>query len=176
MNNNLIKYCDFVSELFECSYYIRENILFIHAKESLFKIHLTDNRLPQYTLFHKNAHKIKETYHVQYRNRSIKKCIFVGMVHDFNKGIGVFYNSEDYNRVLYDSDRYIKDIAIKEVLIDKCIICPICGKTHRCIGSKGELRKEIHCRCYINKHHSKFRYVYSKGYYLYYANKQIIKI
>ena len=175
MGEWMLEYCNFLSQLYNCTYYIKDNTLFIKSNSksnSVFKVSLNDKNLAYYTLFHKNAYKIKESYHVQYRNKNFKKVIFSAMVHDFYKENNLFYNDEDFYRTITDVTRFItnRDLEQKYKKI-KYITCPICNRKINIISSGGGIRKYLHCRCKINNTHTYIKYVYNQGYYLMYRNE-----
>lgn len=183
MNRYITEYCNYLSELYNCDYYIRNNILFIISNtglKSVFKVSLNDKRFSVYTLFHKNSYKIKESYHTQSRSKSLKKIIFIAMTHDFEKEINIFHTQNDFFATLNDVEKLIKDKDIIEGYKKiEYITCPICKKRIKVIKQNGELRRKIHCRCFINKHHSTIQYKYGEGYYLTYRGNirnRVLKI
>lgn len=176
MDKWMKEYCDFLSEIYNCTYYVKNNILFIKSnneQNSTFKVSLNDKDLPCYTLFHKNSYKIKESYHTQYKSKNLKKVIFTAMAHDFYKENNLFYNDEDFYRTITDTTKYINNKEIQNKYKNMVYInCPICKRKLKVLsGRGGGIRKTIHCRCKLNNRHNHIEYIYNDGYYLMYRDK-----
>lgn len=171
------KYCDYLSEIYDCTYYVKNNILFINSNsisQSTFKVSLNDKNLSVYTLFHRNTHKIKESYHVQFRLKNLKKIIFIAMVHDFNKENNMFYEEADFYQTITDTAKIIIEEENKErYKKNKYIQCPICNRKLKVLNKYGDLRKNIHCRCILNHHHTTIQYKGSRGYFLMFIDKYV---
>ena len=169
------EYCDFLSGIYDCTYYIKNNILFIKSngeQKSTFKVSLNDSKLPYYTLFHKNPHRIQESYHTQYKNRNLKRVIFTAMAHDFYKENDLFYNDDDFYRTVTDVTRIVNNKDIEERYNTRgYIICPICKRKLNTHKRGGGIRKNIHCRCMLGYHHTYIKYIYNQGYYLMFKDK-----
>lgn len=175
MNEWMQEYCDFLSNIYNCTYYVKNNILFIKSNnetKSTFKVSLNDKNLPYYTLYHRSSHKIQERYHTQYKNKNLKKIIFVAMTHDLYKENNMFYNEEDFYRTVSDVSNIINNREIESKYKNiGYIVCPICKRKLNIYTVDGGIRKNIHCKCKIGYHHTYIKYVYNKGYYLMFKDK-----
>lgn len=170
MGEWLKKYCDYLSRIYNCSWHISKDTVFIISNsksKSIFKFSLRDKNLSCYTLFHKNASKIKETYHPQFKSKNIKKIIFHAMVHDFYKEENLFYTDDDFYRTITDLNRDIADKELRSKYISKKYIhCPICNRKISILNKNNLIRHTIHCRCKLNQHHTTLSFKTNKGYYL----------
>lgn len=160
--------CDYMSEIYDSKYFVRNDVLFIDTPKSMFKINLKDGeRFGFYTLFHKNSKSQDSFHHTQTKRVMLTRVIFEAFSHDFYKYNNLFFEYNDYERVMKDVQIIIDHVYLKNKYIRYSILkCPICNRKLKVLNSKGDLRKDIYCKCKIEKHHTHLQYLYGKGYYL----------